>query len=50
MDYLVVFMIGFVIGAVVWRQTAIMITAFIFGGLAIYYYVKYSATFSSVVY
>jgi hypothetical protein len=43
MDYLIVFMMGFVIGAVVFRRTAIMITAFVFGGMALYYYVKYAA-------
>ena len=42
MDYLIVFMIGFVVGAVVFRRTAIMITAFVFGGMALYYYLKYS--------
>ena len=42
MDYLIVFMVGFVVGAIVFRQTAIMITAVFFGGLALYYYLKYS--------
>lgn len=45
MDYLIVFMIGFVVGAVVFRRTAIMITAFVFGGMALYYYVRYAAVF-----
>lgn len=45
MDYLIVFMIGFVVGAVVFRRTAIMITAFVFGGMALYYYMKYVAAF-----
>lgn len=44
MDYLIVFMIGFVVGAFVFRRTAIMVTAFVFGGMALYYYVKYAAT------
>lgn len=43
MEYLIVFMTGFVIGAVVFRRTAIMVTAFVFGGMALYYYLKYSA-------
>jgi hypothetical protein len=42
MEYLIVFMIGFTIGAVVFRQIAIMVTAFVFGGLALYYFVKYT--------
>lgn len=45
MDYLIVFMIGFVVGAVVFRRTAIMITAFVFGGMALYYYIQYAAAF-----
>lgn len=43
MEYLIVFMVGFVIGAVVFRRTAIMVTAFVFGGMALYYYLKYAA-------
>lgn len=45
MDYLIVFMIGFVVGAVVFRRTAIMITAFVFGGMALYYYLRYASVF-----
>ena len=43
MEYLIVFMVGFVIGAVVFRQIAIMITAFVFSGMAFYYYVQYAS-------
>lgn len=47
MDYLIVFMIGFVVGAVVFRRTAIMITAFVFGAMALYYYFQYAAMIGS---
>lgn len=47
MDYIIIFMLGFVIGAVVFRRTAIMITAFMFGGMAIYFYVKYAPTIAA---
>jgi hypothetical protein len=47
MEYLIVFMIGFVIGAVVFRQIAILLTAFFFGGLALYYYGKYVSLLGS---
>jgi hypothetical protein len=43
MEYLIVFMIGFVVGSVVFRRTAIMITAFVFSGMAFYYYVQYAS-------
>lgn len=46
MEYIIIFMIGFVCGSVVFRRTAIMITAFVFSGMALYYYFKYSAGLS----
>ena len=40
LDYFITFMIGFVLGSIVFRRTAILITAFMFGGLALYFYLK----------
>jgi len=39
-EFIIMFLVGFVCGAVVFRRTAILITALAFGGIALYYYLK----------